>query len=165
MTSAHNNIYIYICIHIYNIYMYNIDTKRCKDCVINMYIQENFMTLWVSKGSSKYMCIIIYYSIEKDKIFMTTYQEKLSDHYMMYVWFPSRHLKLNVHQTNFCMVWYVKFRIWRREFLHSTVSGSVHLLSFSNFKSMINLLNTVCISCSSYRMGSKYVKYVSRLLF
>lgn len=26
-------------------------------------------------------------------------------------------------------------------------------------------LNTVCISCSSYRMGSKYVKYVSRLLF
>lgn len=76
------------------------------------------MTLWVSKGSSKYMCIIIYYSIEKDKIFMTTYQEKLSDHYMMYVWFPSRHLKLNVHQTNFCMVWYVKFRTRRREFLH-----------------------------------------------
>lgn len=64
----------------------------------------------------------------------TTYQEKLSDHYMMYVWFPSRHLKLNVHQTNFCMVWYVKFRTRRREFLHSTVSGSMNLLSFSNFQ-------------------------------
>lgn len=141
--------------------MYNIDTKRCKNCVINMYIQENFMTLWVSKGSSKYMCIIIYYSIEKDKIFMTTYQEKLSDHYMMYVWFPSRHLKLNVHQTNFCMVWYVKFRTRRREFLHSTVSGSHSQIS--NQWSIC--FNTVCISCSSYRMGSKYVKYVSRLLF